>query len=555
MGYTPHILVVGGGATGTALARDLAMRGLEVTLVEQGRLTSGATGRTQGLLHSGARYAETDPESAGDCFAEGEILRDVASNCVESTGGLFVSLADDDGDIDRKREACDAAGIETTELTGTEARDLEPALAEETDRALRVPDGTVDPYRLTVATARSARNYGATIETRTGVSDVIVENGAVAGVEVNGSDAGTTELDADYVVNAAGAWAGKIADMAGLDVPLRLSQGAMAVMDDGPTERVLTRCRSPDEGNTLVPYYGRAILGTTDRGVDGPDAGEERGEDVDLLVEELAGMVPELADARPLRAYWGGHARFTGDEAAAGEARGAVVDHENRDGVWGMSSVVGGTLTTHRLVAERVADHVCAKFGIDRACLTAEEPLPGSGDAGSLEDAMADFGVSSPVAEASADRLGDRTAEVLATNQPNPVLCPCESVTRAEVRAAIDDDTADPTDLGEIRIRTRAGMGTCQGGRCCHTLAAQLYPAHDIATVDRALDEFYQERWDGQRHALWGDQLAGAMETYARHAATMNRDKPPGVPDIDAFDSGPEWDEDDVNPRGGGFRP
>src|SRR2546427_11998880 len=92
------VLVVGGGATGTGLARDLAMRGLRVMLVEQGDLAHGTTGRYHGLLHSGGRYVVRDPPSARDCAAENRILRRIASWCGEDTGGVFCWLEGDPED-------------------------------------------------------------------------------------------------------------------------------------------------------------------------------------------------------------------------------------------------------------------------------------------------------------------------------------------------------------------------------------------------------------------------------------------------------------------------
>ena len=72
---TSHVLIVGGGGTGGALAHDLTLRGLRVTLVERSEFTSGTTGRHHGLLHSGARYAVNDRESAVECIEENTILR------------------------------------------------------------------------------------------------------------------------------------------------------------------------------------------------------------------------------------------------------------------------------------------------------------------------------------------------------------------------------------------------------------------------------------------------------------------------------------------------
>ena len=83
------VVVIGGGATGTGTARDLAMRGFDVTLVERGNLTDGTTGRTHGHLHSGGRYAVSDQESAIDCMQENRVLHEIAGHCIEDTGGLF----------------------------------------------------------------------------------------------------------------------------------------------------------------------------------------------------------------------------------------------------------------------------------------------------------------------------------------------------------------------------------------------------------------------------------------------------------------------------------
>ena len=563
MGYTPHILVVGGGATGTGVARDLAMRGFEVTLVERGKLTDGATGRMDGLLHSGARYANTDPAAARECLAERRTLEAIAAHCVVDTGGLFVSLEGDDEEyFERTRAGCEDVGMDARVLSGEEVEDLEPSLTPEVDRAFRVPDATVDPFRLTVATARSARNYGATVETHTPVTDLLVENDAVAGVEVAPRDGtGTRELDADYVVNAAGAWAGDLAGMAGLDVPVGLSKAGMVVVSESPTDRVVSRCCSQQGGNTIVPYAGRCILGTTGDDVDDPDVETQAQHDVDRLVDGLAAVAPELGNQRPIRAYCGVQPYHNPQqpdartETGGATGRFSLIDHEERDDTWGLTTVVGGTVTTHRLVAEAVADHVCAKFGIDRACLTATEPLPGSEREADTEDKMEQFGLASAVVEAGRDRLGSRASEVLETSEPNPVLCDCENVTRTEVRDALDDETAARTDLDEVRVRTRAGMGTCQGGRCCHALASELYPTEPIEAIDGALDDLCEARWSGQRHVLWGEQLAQAMRNYNRHARALNRGREHLDLDLSAFDSGPEWDEDDLNPRGGGFRP
>ncbi|MFB6183326.1 MAG: anaerobic glycerol-3-phosphate dehydrogenase subunit GlpA [Haloarculaceae archaeon] len=554
---SPDVLVIGGGSTGTGIARDLAMRGVDVTLVERGKLTEGTTGRMHGLLHSGGRYAVADQASAEECIAENRVLRDVAAHCVEETGGLFAKLPGDDEEyFQRKLAGCRDCGIPAEVLSGSEAREVEPYLSRGVEKAIRVPDGAVDPFRLCVANAADARERGARIETHAEVTDLLVDDGDVVGVEVRHESgpgkhahgvAGTTEeIRADHVVNAAGAWSGQIGAMAGVDVAVRPSKGVMTVMNVRQVDTVINRCRPKGDADIVVPHETTAILGTTDEEVDDPDDYAEEGWEVDLLIDDLAKLVPILRDARTIRSFWGVRPLYeppgTGNDDPTDVTRDFfLLDHADRDGVDGLTTIVGGKFTTYRLMAERVADHVCDRLGVRGRCATDEVPLPGSESVDALDDYMDEFGLRSPIGRRSAKRLGSRADEVLSTDDPNPVVCECEAVTRAEIRDAIGESG---TDLNAVRIRTRASMGNCQGGFCCHRMADELHPDHDAAVVEAALDDLYRERWKGQRHALWGRQLSQAMLTHALHATTMNRDHGGGERtagddvDFDRFDGG-----------------
>ncbi|WP_224449822.1 anaerobic glycerol-3-phosphate dehydrogenase subunit GlpA [Haloprofundus salilacus] len=552
---SPHVLVVGGGSTGTGIARDLAMRGLDVTLVERGNLTHGTTGRMHGLLHSGGRYAVSDQASATECIEENRVLRDIAAHCVEMTGGLFVQKPDDPDDyFQEKLDGCRECGIPAEELTADEAREIEPYLAKDIERAIKVPDGAIDPFRLCVANAASAQEYGARIETHAEVIDVLVESGEVVGVEVK-HDSGpgkrvhrtpgsTEKIHADYVVNASGAWAGQIGEMAGVEVAVRPSKGVMTIMNTRQVDTVVNRCRPKGDADIIVPHETTAILGTTDEEVDDPDDYPEEQWEVDLMIDTLSELVPILKEARTIRSFWGVRPLYeppgTGTTDPTDITRDFfLLDHDDRDDLPGMTSIVGGKFTTYRMMAEKISDHVCEQFGIDATCRTADEPLPGSEDFSVLRDYMDEFGLRSPIARRSVQRLGSRADEVLKTAEPNPVVCDCEAVTRAEIQDAIEQSGSD---LNAVRIRTRASMGNCQGGFCCHRMANELYPEYGEPTAREALDELFQERWKGERHALWGEQLSQAMLNYALHATTMNRDGDPAATDeaVDfaAFDGG-----------------
>ncbi|MDR5657401.1 anaerobic glycerol-3-phosphate dehydrogenase subunit GlpA [Halodesulfurarchaeum sp. HSR-GB] len=511
-----RVVVVGGGVTGVGVARDLAMRGADVTLLERDRLAGGTSGRMHGLLHSGARYALSDPDAAEECLHENAILREIASHCIEDTGGLFVSLPEDDPDYyDSKLAACRELGIPTEELSPEAARELEPALSNDLDRAFRVPDGAIDPFRLVVANAKSAANHGAKIETDTAVTGLLVEDGQVVGVR---TEEGRT-IRADHVVNAAGPWAGQLlADLA-VDVPLAPAQGAMAVTNARPVGTVINRCRPTDEGDILVPHETTAILGTTDRAIDGPDAISETRAEIELLREELAKLVPELADTRLIRTYWGVRPLYDPDDGGESGRDFAVLDHGTRDELPGVTTVVGGKLTTYRLMAEAVSDAVAGTLDIDAPCRTADEPLPGSTGQPDWDAVASRFDLRNSVAYRSATRLGDRTAEVLEDAQPNPVVCECEGVTDAEVRDAIDEVGAD---LGGVRSRTRATMGPCQGGVCAHRIAGSLAETEGADTAFAELGALVTERDRGQRRLDSPEQHAQIERNRLRRGRLLN---------------------------------
>ena len=395
-------VVIGGGVTGVGVARDLAMRGVDATLIERDSgLNAGTSGRSHGVLHSGARYAESDPEGAADCLRENETLREIAPGCVVDSGGLFLRLAGDDADyFERKLDACRDLGMAPERLDGGEIRERVPGVADAVEEGFAVPDGVVYPSRLAAATAASAREHGAQIWTDAAVTGIDADGDAVT-VHVEGG----SEVVAETVVNAAGPWAGEVASLAGAELGMRPTRGVMVAVDHPDLGPVLNRCREPADGDIVVPHGRQAVLGTTSVAVDDPDAFERGDWEVDRTLAECAAMVPSLADAAVERTYWGLRPLYEPDELDR-EGRGisrdfAVVAH---DAAPGLVSVVGGKLTTHRRMAEAVADHVCGALGVDEPCRTASEPLPGAGDPERLDELAREFGAVGP---ADSDVVGE----------------------------------------------------------------------------------------------------------------------------------------------------
>lgn len=390
----PRAIVIGGGITGASTARDLAMRGCEVTLLDRGRIARGTTGRSHGLLHSGARYADEDPDVARECIAENRVLKDVAPHCIDDTGGLFLALPEDGDYHEEKRAACREAGIPVEDVD-----DLPDAVADDITAAFHVPDAAVDPAWLTVATALSAERHGAEVRTGTAVQDIAEDDGRIAVT----TDAGT--IAADHVVNAAGPWSGRVAAMADATVPVALSGGVMATVA-ADTPAVLNRCRPTSSGDIAVPHPDGAILGTTSTAVDDPaaDAPDREGA-VATLREELAAILPAARDASLVESFWGIRPLYaTGEGDRSTSRHHAVIDHAERDGFQGLTSIVGGKLTTSRLMAEDTADAVCTALNLSADCETAEEQLPGRDDPAALDDAMDRWAADVPTDRGGATR-------------------------------------------------------------------------------------------------------------------------------------------------------
>lgn len=380
-------LVIGGGATGVGVARDLAMRGVDVTLVERGGLSSGTSGRSHGVLHSGARYAESDPIGATECLEENRILRSIGGACVRDTGGLFVQIDGDDPDyFEQKRDACESVGIETEILDSTAVQQLNPDLSTDIDRAITVPDAVISPSRLVAANAADAEAHGATVLPHTPLEAFTVGNGRIAAARLGGD--GPDRIEPEFVVNATGAWAGSVASMAGIDLTMAPTRGVMISVKYDRLETVLNRCRAPDDGDIVVPHTDEVVLGTTSVPTPNPDEYERADWEVETCLEECAAMLPAVADAAIERTWWGVRPLYAHDEIKTdrrGISRGFVrLDHAD-DGVENLVSIVGGKLTTYRRMAESIADLVCDRLGVTTRCETAEQQLLGVENAETLD--------------------------------------------------------------------------------------------------------------------------------------------------------------------------
>ncbi len=564
-----EILVIGGGATGTGVAWDAALRGFRTVLVEKRDLTHGTTGRYHGLLHSGSRYVVKDPRSAWECIHENRILRRILAHCIEDTGGFFV-VTDEDADSDypdRFREACQRIGIPCEEIPVAEALRREPLLNPRTARVFQVPDGAADSFLATHAVAQAARQEGARILTYHEVTGLLVEGGdgdrRVVGAEVLDLVRGEpVRILADLTINAAGAWAGRIAALAGITVDVIPGKGIMLAASHRLVNTVLNRCKMPGDGDIIVPIHTVAVIGTTDVKVADPEYLAIEPWEVRYMLEEADKLVPGFSRSRILRA-WAGVRPLYQENAQEVDSRDvtralALLDHRERDGVAGFLTITGGKWTTFRLMAEKTVDRACAHLGVERPCRTAEIPVPGI--------------------EQGHYWLGHRLHEVEEAQLQGELVCECELVTRGMLEQAA---RFNPTvTLDDLRRDVRLGMGPCQGGFCTYRAVGILHelahggngirmgdadawevayiqspshatreqvlgelaeqpperPGHPSPVLERTspvanpnllLRDFLQERWKGVRPILWGQQLKQERLDQLLYLALMNADHLP----------------------------
>ncbi len=386
-------LVIGGGATGTAIARDLAMRGVSVCLLERGDLASGTTGNYHGLLHSGARYATNDPAAARECAEESAILRRIAPHCIEDTGGLFLIL---DGRAELLFQppfvaGCEAAGIPIEELSHAETMTAEPLLTPNVIRSFRVPDGVLDSWRLCVANALSATDHGCWAFRGVTIDRLLREGDRIIGA--TGRNSITMQfytIRAEIVINAAGPWAGRLAALASVEVALAANKGTMVALAQRPTTHVLNNGRPPSDGDIIVPNGTGIVLGTTATPAATPDDTAVPTGEPERLIEEAIRMVPILREVATVRS-WAAVRPLAPTEQRAGQSdqQGRalsrdflLLDHEERDSLGGFVTIIGGKVTTARRMAEVTSDLICRKLGVDAPCRTATEPLPGAAAVG-----------------------------------------------------------------------------------------------------------------------------------------------------------------------------
>ncbi|MFZ3045125.1 MAG: anaerobic glycerol-3-phosphate dehydrogenase subunit A [Desulfatirhabdiaceae bacterium] len=502
-----QVLIIGCGVTGAGVARDLSLRGISCIVVEAKDVNTGASGSNHGLLHSGARYVAHDGETAAECYRESRILRRMAPQCIEDTGGLFVAVPGDDcGYIADFPNLCSTSGIPVLPIDPADAIEIEPTLNPAIISAWQTPDAVIDPFKLSLENIFHAVQLGTILMCFTRVTGFSIRNHCIQSVDLNNSLTGEVfRVYANQIVSATGAWAGEISALAGIHLPMIYSKGTLTITHQRMASRVINRLRLPSDGDIVVPGGTVSIAGTTSTRV--PDLRHLQSsiEDVDTVIRETAVMLPELRHTRYIRAFSGVRplTGAIGNHSERNISRGTILIDHALDGIENMITITGGKLTTYRLMAEQTADLVCSRLNIDRPCQTKTEPLP-------QQDAC----------QWSEPGLSPRYW--MKTRKPGDlILCECEMVPMSAIDCILKamNQQAVLPGLRSLGVRSRLGKGPCQGAYCSIRTIAYLYD-QGVLKSNQGLMEmtaFLRERWKGMRPVLWGEQLKHAELQEAIH--------------------------------------
>ena len=508
-----QVLIIGGGATGTALARDLSLRGLTCLLVEKNDITSGASGANHGLLHSGARYVYSDSDAAQECAAESKILKAMAPHCVEVTGGLFVAVAgDNEAYAAEFPSLCSKSNIKAEQISPQEARQLEPKLSNQIIAAYRVEDAAIDPFKLSLDMLQDACQLGCRYLSH---HKVVGMKGGRDLQQIFVEHRDTKEqiiIEAEMVVSASGTWAAEVAKMAGVELDMIYAKGSLLISHSRLATMVINRLRPPSDADIIVPGGTVSVLGTTSMVVEKPDHIYPSHLETESIIEECAKLMPSLLQTRFIRAYCGVRPLIGGpsDKDSRSISRGfALIDHAVH-GIENFITITGGKLTTCRLMAEKTADLVCEKLKIKSACKTRTLPVGSAKGNQWTEPGLA------PVSWMNNRKV------------MGEILCECELVSTGSISniAELMKEQGQIPTLTSIGLRSRVGKGPCQGGFCSLRITAHMYDQGylDGAVGNTNIKVFLNNRWRGLRPVISGLVAGQAELQEAMHCGVFSQD-------------------------------
>ena len=486
---TVDLLVIGGGIIGAGIARDAALRGLEVALVEQADFGSGTTSRPTRLIHGGLRYLELfDFALVRSDMREREILLRIAPHLVFPLPlyrpSIFYRL--------KLRIGMQLYDVLSLDKSLPRRQHLDRAATLAAEPSLE-PDGLAGAWRfydaqvplverLVVENLVDASARGALVLNHAQVIDFLREGDRILGARVHDTIAErNVEVRARFTVIATGPWLDRtIGPLRKRSDPLlRLTKGVHIVTRRAVQEAHVLFAKSDGRLFFVVPWRDANIVGTTDTDYTGDPANVTASEkDVRYLQEEARRAFP-TAPFDDIHFTWAGVRALVREEGVSeGQVsrKHALFDHAKREGVEGVLSVVGGKITAYRAIAEEVVDRVSARLAHDAQSRTADDPLPGA-RAADLAARPGDLTLDAPTRAHLTSIYGGRARELLDLARSDPSLasplCPHHHGIEAEIVHAVQTEWAQS--LGDVLLRRNAlGLSACQALDCVDRVADRM---------------------------------------------------------------------------------
>lgn len=359
------VVVLGGGIAGLLVARDLTLRGLEVTLVEKSTVGSGTTTRCAGMLHSGARYVVKDTNVAKVCCQENEIIQSIAPFAVGSKKALFITVPWDDLSYHEQFEkSCSVIGIKIQRINKAQALEIEPLLNKQITGAYITPDVVINTFRLVEGLVYDIQQSGAQILENSFVDKVReVDDGWDIRIMTKQEK---IKLHADYVVNATG---DKLTDTAKLfneSIELHFIHGTIAILAGSIVKRIVSRCAPSTVGDVIVPLVNGILIGSTWHEIGSNKETVMSDADKEDLYKSSAIILQDGRQYQIISSFTGIRTHIKNDNQYGGnfsiKRDYAVLVHKNKN----LISVLPGKLTTARFVAEKVGDEIASRLKIDK---------------------------------------------------------------------------------------------------------------------------------------------------------------------------------------------
>ena len=391
-GATFDVAIIGGGIIGAGIARDLALRGAHVALVEKGDFGSGTTSGSTRLIHGGLRYLEMlDFSLVRMDLREREILLRIAPHLVKPLEFRIPFIHQSAWFRAKMRAGLllyDALSYDRSLpghrfLGNAELLADEPAL---TAKGLRGAGSYFDaqvsmPERLCLENLIDAARHGAIVKNYCEVRSAEIVNGNVRSLQVRDTDSGeVAELRAKVFVNATGAWFDRVQTLISGAPSRRLRTTKGIHLTCAPLVNKANVLFSPLDGRLffVIPLLGKTWIGTTDTDYsDDPTGVRAEAADIEYLLRSVEPFFPAIRSLPIYSTNAGVRAlvRWGGSESSVSRL------HKIEETQPGMFSVLGGKITGYRAIAQEATDAVCARLGIAAHCRTASDPLPGGGPA------------------------------------------------------------------------------------------------------------------------------------------------------------------------------